>query len=141
MAMFSIGCESPTAEAPQIAEVENGLLPFTAISGEPGMDLVKRMQHYQVPGVSIALIEGGQIRWTRHYGVTDVRNPLPIDDTTMFSDHRFQQFASKFAERVQGCGRVLAHQAGVIDYVCCEYGGQLAFQFTSSPGARLIDYG
>ena len=82
---ISSGCQSPVNEVSRIAEVEHGLLPFTAISGEPGMDLLERMQKYQVPGVSIAVIDGGEIQWIKHYGVTDVRQPLPVDDTTLFN--------------------------------------------------------
>ena len=82
---ISFGCQSPVNEVSRIAEVEHGLLPFTAISGEPGMDLLERMQKYQVPGVSIAVIDGGEIQWIKHYGVTDVRQPLPVDDTTLFN--------------------------------------------------------
>ncbi len=73
-----------TDESPS-AEVEQSLLPSTIIEGEPRYFLADRMEHYQVPGVSIAVIQDREIQWVSHYGVTDVRDPEPVTDTTMFN--------------------------------------------------------
>src|ERR1700737_3185173 len=60
--------------AARIERIENGLLPAATIKGQPfaGMNLAERMKHYNVPGVSIAFFENGQIAWTRSYGFADV---------------------------------------------------------------------
>ena len=84
--MFSLaGCLASKTEESPSAEVEQSLLPSTIIAGEPGYVLVDRMEHYRVPGVSIAVIEDGKILWANQYGVTDVRDPEPVTDTTMFN--------------------------------------------------------
>ncbi len=49
--------------------VENGILPTVRIAGEDvHWSLAERMAHYKVPGVSIAVIEGGEIAWAKGYG-------------------------------------------------------------------------
>ena len=78
-------CSGPVTEESQAAEVERNLLPPTIISGEPGYLLADRMEHYRVPGVSIAVMKDCRILWTNQYGVTDVRDPAPVTDTTMFN--------------------------------------------------------
>lgn len=42
------------------------------------------MQSYNVPGVSIAVIEGNQVEWARGYGVKEVGKPDPVTPETMF---------------------------------------------------------
>lgn len=42
------------------------------------------MRHYQVPGVSIAVIEGGRIEWARGYGVREAGGTAPVDTATLF---------------------------------------------------------
>ena len=79
------GCSGSTTEEFPSAEVEQSLLPSTIIAGEPGYFLADRMEHYHVPGVSIAVIQDREIQWVNHYGVTDVRDPEPVTDTTMFN--------------------------------------------------------
>jgi CubicO group peptidase (beta-lactamase class C family) len=42
------------------------------------------MGQYKVPGVSIAVIDGGGIEWAHGYGVTDVADPRPVTKDTLF---------------------------------------------------------
>ena len=72
--------------AQRITSVENSLLPPVIIQGEPApeMTLAVRMQHYKVPGVSIAVIDNGEIEWARGYGVCDQDNNIPVTTTTLF---------------------------------------------------------
>ena len=79
------GCGGPAVEEPSVIDVENNLLPFTIINDEPGYRLADRMEHYKVPGVSIAVIQDASVLWIKHYGVTDVRNPVPVNESTMFN--------------------------------------------------------
>jgi CubicO group peptidase (beta-lactamase class C family) len=69
-----------------IGHIENGLLPAAAITGHPPqtMRLVDRMKHYNVPGLSIAFFEHGQIVWTRTYGVADLASGAPVTSETLF---------------------------------------------------------
>lgn len=58
-------------ETDRIQRIEHRLLPRIHIAGEPltAMSLADRMQHYTVPGVSMAYIRNGEIGWSRGYGV------------------------------------------------------------------------
>jgi CubicO group peptidase (beta-lactamase class C family) len=69
----------------RILRVERGLRPDAAIGGQPQLkwNIVERMKHYKVPGVSIAVISGGKVEWARGYGVTAVGGK-PVDSETLF---------------------------------------------------------
>lgn len=69
----------------QITKVENGLLPYTLIEGEPSFNLHDRMEYYKVPGVSIAVIKDYKIEWTKQYGVMDSGIQNPVTDKTLFN--------------------------------------------------------
>jgi CubicO group peptidase (beta-lactamase class C family) len=66
--------------------IENGLLPSVVIKDQPPatMKLTARMQHYHVPGVSIAFFDHGQIVWARGYGQADVLTGRPVTPETLF---------------------------------------------------------
>ena len=48
------------------------------------MTLVERMSHYNIPGVSIAVINNGEIEWARGYGVRENGGNVPVTTTTLF---------------------------------------------------------
>src|ERR1035441_9660815 len=54
---------TPTEEP--IARVENGLQKPNRLKGSPAepMKLAERMEHYKVPGVSVAVIHAGGVEW------------------------------------------------------------------------------
>jgi CubicO group peptidase (beta-lactamase class C family) len=64
----------------RISRIENGLLPPFTIRGQPGPATIgDRMKKHNVPGVSIAFFDHGQILWTRTYGYADVaRSGEPV---------------------------------------------------------------
>src|ERR1700683_4940501 len=69
-----------------ITHIENGLLSSVVIKDQPPttMKLTARMQHYHVPGVSIAFFDHGQIVWARGYGQADVLTGRPVTPETLF---------------------------------------------------------
>ncbi len=67
----------PAIEA-RIKQVEDG--EFTS----DGQALSKRMERYKVPGVSIAVINGGKIEWARGYGLRDSAEKRGVDPSTLF---------------------------------------------------------
>ena len=79
-----VGCESLDTVASQIQRVEDGLLPPVLIKGEPAWTLQERMEHYKVPGISIAVIKDFRIDWVKHYGVIDNKTQEPVTDNTLF---------------------------------------------------------
>lgn len=61
------------------ARVENGLLPAVVLDGQDmHWSLASRMQRWNVPGVSIAVIDGGRIAWSAAYGVADADTGVPL---------------------------------------------------------------
>ncbi len=70
----------------RIRAVENGLVPLIIVEGETQVRrrLLDRMKDYQVPGVSIAVINGGRIEWARGYGVMEAGSARPVTPETMF---------------------------------------------------------
>jgi CubicO group peptidase (beta-lactamase class C family) len=83
----------------RIARIENGLLPAATITGYPlvGMNLVERMKHYKVPGVSIAFFENGQVTWTRVYGFADVASGRRVTTETLFQSASISKPAAALA--------------------------------------------
>ena len=72
--------------AARIRQVEAGLLPLNTIAGQPlpTMRLEDRMRYFNVPGVSIAVVNNGAVEWARGYGVADTESGRPIDTATLF---------------------------------------------------------
>ena len=68
-----------------ISKVENGLLPYVLIEGEPSFNLLDRMNYYKVPGVSIAVIKDFKVVWSKQYGFMDSEIQNPVTDKTIFN--------------------------------------------------------
>lgn len=68
----------------RIKRIENGLVPPLVTQDTKPMRLEDRMQHFKVPGVSIAVIENGKIAWARGYGVRDLETKAPVNAETVF---------------------------------------------------------
>jgi CubicO group peptidase (beta-lactamase class C family) len=70
----------------RITRIENGLLEPVAVQGAPArmMRLADRMRDLHVPGVSVALIDGGRIAWARAWGVADADSGRPVTAATLF---------------------------------------------------------
>jgi CubicO group peptidase (beta-lactamase class C family) len=66
--------------------VEENLNHLTVIKGrsDPGMVLVNQMSRLHVPGVSIAVISGKRVDWSKGYGVARLGGP-PVSESTLFS--------------------------------------------------------
>jgi CubicO group peptidase (beta-lactamase class C family) len=80
------GGPDSSADVEHILRIEAGLLPPIAISGQPTptYTLAERMEHYKVPGVSVAFFENGRIVWTRGYGYADVEKKTAVTPETLF---------------------------------------------------------
>jgi CubicO group peptidase (beta-lactamase class C family) len=69
----------------RIARVINGLSGWVQIKDSANTwTLEERMKHYQVPGLSIAVIHDYKIEWARGYGVMDATTKNPITVETLF---------------------------------------------------------
>jgi CubicO group peptidase (beta-lactamase class C family) len=77
------------ALAKKIERIENGLVAFSpegSDTTQPAgkLALVERMAHYNIPGVSIAVIDDGRIEWARAYGTLVAGKPGPVTTTSIF---------------------------------------------------------
>lgn len=75
-----------TALAAQIVRIENGLLPPARIAGTKSAPwtIAARMAAYKVPGVSIAVIDHGEIVWARGYGIARAGDETAVTPDTLF---------------------------------------------------------
>jgi CubicO group peptidase (beta-lactamase class C family) len=69
----------------EIARVEKGLRAPVALAGVPVAvtALADEMRRLNVPGVSVAVIRNGEIRWAKGYGVTHANGPA-VTPSTLF---------------------------------------------------------
>src|SRR6266404_2008249 len=83
----------------RISRIEFGLLPAAIIQGQslPRMRLTDRMKHYDVPGVSIAVFDNGQILWARGYGLADISAKKPVRPETLFQAASISKSVTAFA--------------------------------------------
>lgn len=78
---------SPEEVEALIEEIAAGLRPLVRGANEPAVrwTLEDRMAVHGVPGVSIAVIENGEILFARGFGVKNVDTGEPVDEDTVFS--------------------------------------------------------
>jgi CubicO group peptidase (beta-lactamase class C family) len=75
-----------TARDARIARILGGLRPTVEVTNRPLVrwTLAERMAHYEVPGVSIAVVEGGRVAWARGVGVKQAGGADSITPATLF---------------------------------------------------------
>ena len=71
----------------KIRRIENGILLPAIIKIAPPvrLKLTDRMRYYDTQGVSIAVINNGQIEWARGYGVKEAGKNDPVTPETLFA--------------------------------------------------------
>lgn len=82
----ALGATGPDDLDPRIERVEAGLLPrYVERSrlGQP-VSIADRMRELGIPGLSVAVIDDGEIAWVRGYGVLDVESERPVSPETLF---------------------------------------------------------
>ncbi|MBN1164595.1 MAG: class A beta-lactamase-related serine hydrolase [Candidatus Krumholzibacteriota bacterium] len=86
--VLSVIASEAAAESTDIEErrerVERGLLPSVLLREGPVWTIAERMDHYGVPGLSLAVINDFRIDWARGYGVIESGSELPITTETLF---------------------------------------------------------
>ncbi len=82
--LICISCQNEKLN--EIQTIENGLLPETQVKGSSikTFNIIDRMKYYKVPGVSIAVVENGKIKWAKGYGIANTNTGLKVDENTMF---------------------------------------------------------
>jgi CubicO group peptidase (beta-lactamase class C family) len=94
-AFFS--CQVPSAQGGEQKPYRIGLWPAVVFKGDKPWTLDERMQHYGVPGVSIALVKGFKVAWVRHYGLADRQAGKPVTAETLFQAGSISKPVAAFA--------------------------------------------
>ncbi len=88
VAAGAVKAQSPQqgSEDPRVERVLTGLRPPVAIKGQPPVrwTLAERMAQSHVPGISIAVIDNGQIAWARGFGVKEAGTTDRVTTSTLF---------------------------------------------------------
>jgi CubicO group peptidase (beta-lactamase class C family) len=94
----------------KILAVENNLRKAIVVKGKPVdyFNLEERMQFYHVPGLSLAVIQDGEIEWARSYGIKEAGNPDSITPDTLFQ-------AASISKPVAAMAALTLVEQGVLD--------------------------
>ncbi len=86
LAFISCTDNKKVAISQEINGIENSLLPTYKIKGDSIVtyNILDRMEYYKVPGVSIALVENGEIKWAKGYGMANTDTNTKVDANTIF---------------------------------------------------------
>lgn len=90
LSIFSFSCEKVETQSnpiqDEISAIENGLLPQFIEKGNSSlkMNIYDRMEHYNVPGVSIAVVKDGKLLWAKGYGIANTETGDSVTTETIF---------------------------------------------------------
>lgn len=108
----AIAAQDASADAAtqtRIARVEHGLLDPVVVAGQPWptATLADRMRQLHVPGLSVTVIDGGRIAWTRSYGLADAQTGRPLTtETALQTGSLSKPVAAVLAMRLREAGRL-----------------------------------
>jgi len=103
--------QEPTKEVLERRQaVESSLLPDVVVIGRPvpSWKIRDRMEHHNVPGLSIAVINDGVIEWAAGYGVKQVRRSDSVTVSTLFQ-------AASISKPVTAAAVLRLAERGVLD--------------------------
>ena len=80
-----------------ISHVESSLIPPVRFEGEPTWNIISRMEFYQIPGVSIAVIKNSEVLWSKTYGFADLDSKTPVRSNTLFQVASMSKPVSAYA--------------------------------------------
>lgn len=81
--IFSTTLAQSTVED-RIRQVENGLTENIQTSNSAPFNLLERMKHFKVQGLSIAVIKDYKVDFAKGYGFADIEKKIPVTDKTLF---------------------------------------------------------
>ena len=82
-----IACSQPVDPlAQEIFAVENGLTKAFVNIDEPikSFSIKERMEYYSIPGLSMAVVIDGKLRWAKGYGFANTETGTKVDSNTLF---------------------------------------------------------
>jgi len=83
---YTLSAQDDLVIEKEIQAIENGLQKSLQIKGDSVLtfNIQDRMSHYKVPGVSIAIVKDGALRWAKGYGVANTDTNTEVDENTLF---------------------------------------------------------
>ncbi len=84
VAILLLACFSQSSIESRIRSIEKGLLPPVLIKGDATWTIEERMKHYEVPGLSVAVINNFKVEWAKAYGLKDIETKEPVSTETLF---------------------------------------------------------
>ena len=91
-------CSAGPDEQPlhRIERIENGMLPAVLVSGEEPIptSIWETMRHFNVPGVSVAVINDSALEWAKGYGSLEANGPEVNTETLFLAGHMSQAVAA-----------------------------------------------
>ena len=101
---------APAATDAAVERVVTGLRSGVAVEGRAPATyvLADRMAFHNVPGVSVAVVDGGRILWARGFGVRDASTGEPVTPSTLFQ-------AASISKPVAATGMLRLVEEGLLD--------------------------
>ncbi|MDT0558787.1 serine hydrolase domain-containing protein [Ichthyenterobacterium sp. W332] len=86
LSTYTILAQNNRSIKDEIKSVENNLERTLQIVGQPKQtfSIEERMKLYNVPGMSIAVVEDGELRWAKGYGIANSKTGDKVDENTLF---------------------------------------------------------
>ncbi len=81
----------------RIQSVENSLSPLIYIEGDVLWNIEQQMHKYNIPGLSIAVINNYKIEWAKGYGTIKSTEKTPITTNTVFQAASVSKFVNAVA--------------------------------------------
>jgi CubicO group peptidase (beta-lactamase class C family) len=98
--IIQVNCKPPTASDIPLDEkirgIENGLFPGNGFPPWIKKSISQRMEYYNVPGVSIAVINDYKLEWAKGYGMTEAGGNKPVTVDTLFPAVGVSSTVSRF---------------------------------------------
>lgn len=84
--LFTFSCQQDNSAVidARIQRVESGLMPGNYAENDSVFSIQERMALYDVPGVSVAVINNFKVEWAKAYGVRDADDGDPATVRTLF---------------------------------------------------------
>ncbi len=78
-----LSCSCATTE---IAEIDFNSFQNPALESiaEHKHSITERLEHYNIPGASIAVVQNGKVEWSRGYGIANTINSAKVSANTLF---------------------------------------------------------
>jgi len=92
----------------KIKQVENNLVGMIVMDDDSQWTIQSRMNHYNIKGVSIAVIHNYKLEWAKGYGWADDSAKIPVTDQTLFQ-------AASISKSLNGVGVLKLAQENKLD--------------------------